>query len=74
MLVLCHREDPWGGHQKEVCVIQLHVEGSISIELALEATGIPQLPQAAVKLENRQQIRTHQSHEELWLLTHNFMF
>lgn len=49
MLVLCHREDPWGGHQKEVCVIQLHVEGSISIELALEATGIPQLPQAAVK-------------------------
>lgn len=65
MLVLCHREDSWGWHQKEVCVIQLHVEGSISIELVLEATGTCQLPQAAVKLENHQQMRTHQSHEEL---------
>lgn len=54
MPVLCHREDPGGGHQKEVCAVQLHVEGDISIERVLEATGIPQLPQAAVKLEHLQ--------------------
>lgn len=54
MPVLCHREDPGGGHQEEVCAVQLHVEGDISIERVLEATGIPQLPQAAVKLEHLQ--------------------
>lgn len=55
MPVLCHREDPRGRHQKEVCAVQLHVEGDISIEQILEATGIPQLPQAAVKLEHLQE-------------------
>lgn len=54
MSILCHREDPRRGHQEEVCVIQLHVEGDVSIQLVLEATGIPQLPQTAVKLENHQ--------------------
>lgn len=48
--VLCHREDSLGGHQKEVSVVQFHVEGDISVGWVLEATGIPHLGQAAVKL------------------------
>lgn len=53
MSILCHREDPLGGHKKEVSVVQLHVEGDISVGFVLEATGIPHLPQATIKLEKR---------------------
>lgn len=52
--VLCHREDALGGHQKEVRVVQLHVEGDVSVGRVLETTGIPHLPQAAVKLGGKQ--------------------
>lgn len=54
MSVLCHREDALGGHQKEVSVVQLHVEGDISVGWVLEATGIPHLPQATIKLEKKE--------------------
>lgn len=51
--ILCHREDPLGGHQKEVSAVQLHVEADVSVGRVLEATGIPHLPQAAVKLRKK---------------------
>ena len=50
MSVLCHREDPLRGHEKEVSVIELHVESDIPVEWVLEAAVIPHSPQAAVKL------------------------
>ena len=59
MSVLCHREDPLGGHQKEVSVVQLYVEGDISVGGVLEATGIPHLPQATIKLEKKKKPHTH---------------
>lgn len=58
MSVLCHREDALGGHQKEVSVVQLHVEGDISVGWVLEATGIPHLPQATIKLEKKEKKKT----------------
>lgn len=53
MSVLCHREDPLGGHEKEVSVVRLHVEGDVPVGFVLEATGIPYLSQATIKLEKR---------------------
>lgn len=54
MSILRHREDALGGHQKEVSVVQLHVEGDVSVGRVLETPGIPHMPQAAVKLGGKQ--------------------
>lgn len=59
--VLCHREDPLGGHQKEVSVVQLHAEGDVSVGWVLEAAGIPHLWQAAVKLGGKKKTRRDKS-------------
>lgn len=79
MSVLWHREDPLGGHQKEVSVVQLHVEGNVSAGRVLEATGIPQLRQAAIKLEkNKTERNDSQMKDEdlvaLWALAFNIQF
>lgn len=62
MSILCHREDPLGGHQKEVSVVKLHVEGDVSMGLFLEAAGVPHLLQAAVKLEKTTHRKINDSH------------
>lgn len=54
MPVLCHGEDALGRDQEEVGVVQLHVEGDVSVGRVLETPGIPHLPQAAVKLGGKQ--------------------
>lgn len=66
MSILCHREDSLGGHEKEVSVVQLHVEGDVSAGFVLEAAGIPHLPQATIKLEERRkQTERNQSQMKL---------
>lgn len=61
--ILSHREDSLGRHQKEVSVVQLHVEGDISVGRVLEATRIPHLSQAAVKLGEKQDRNKSQSNK-----------
>lgn len=62
MSILCHGEDPLGGHEKEVSVVQLHVEGDVPVGFVLEGTGIPYLSQATIKLEKRRkQMETNDS-------------
>lgn len=60
--IFCHREDALGGHQEEVSVVQLHVEGDVSVGWVLETPGTPHLPQAAVKLGGNK-IEDNQSKE-----------